>query len=233
MDVLIVFARAPHLGAAKTRLTPELGVDGAHRLYAAMFADTLALAARRPGARLLSIAGTLGPHEAPGWPIVRQPEGTFGQRLDWTFAQAFAQGGTRCVLIAADAPHMPSARLSEAFAALHSHDVVLGPTHDGGYYLVGLRTPAPWLFEGVGWSTADVFDQTLRLVRSHGQRCLVLHEEFDVDTPDEARRLHELLEREQSRAPRTALALETLFTEARAWARWTGAEPPAYSGRAE
>lgn len=216
MDLGIVFARAPQPAAAKTRLVPALGVEGAHRLYTAMFADTLALAERSSAVRLLSVAGELASREAAGWPVVRQPDATFGERLAWTFAQAFARGASRCVLIGADAPQMPVERLDAAFAGLRTHDVVIGPTHDGGYYLLGLRVPSPWIFEGIAWSTASVFDETLGLMRRRGCGSLVLPEEFDVDTPDEARRLHGLLAHAPWRAPRTAAALAGLFAGATA-----------------
>lgn len=215
MDVLIVFARAPFRGAAKTRLAPALGLTGAHRLYAAMFADTLALSGGYPADHLLSLAGPALPFDAPpGWTVISQPERTFGERLAWSFSRAYARGAGRCVLIGADAPHMPSARLDEAYAALATHDVAVGPTRDGGYYLLGLRAPSPWIFSDIAWSTAGVFAQTLKLAEAHGCRSRVLPDEFDVDTADEARQLHELLRREPARAPRTARALATLFVEA-------------------
>src|SRR5581483_11650266 len=168
MDTLIVFARAPQPGTAKTRLATVFGTGAAHRLYAAMFADTLDLAGRVQARRLLSLAGAAVPDLPPDWIVLRQPERSFGERLAWSFAQAFADGARRCVLIGADAPHLQPGWIDEAFAALASADVVVGPTHDGGYYLLGLREAAPWIFREVSWSTPAVCEQTLRLVREHG-----------------------------------------------------------------
>ncbi len=213
MDALIVFARAPQPGAAKTRLTPGLGLTGAHRLYAALFEDTLALAERVPAERrLLSLAGSAdGLRLSPGWALALQPELSFGARMAWSFAEAFARGATRCVLIGADAPHLEPQWIAAAFAALDANDVALGPTHDGGYYLLGLREPSPWLFDGVCWSTPSVFEETIRLVDERGLRCHVLPEEFDVDTIEEAQRLHELLRPEPERAPETARVLDDVL----------------------
>lgn len=211
MDTLIIFARAPQPGMAKTRLAAALSTGAAHRIYAAMFADTLALAEQVPAQRLLSITGTVAPKLSPDWAVVRQPELSFGKRLAWSFARAFALGARRCVLIGADAPHLRLDWIDEAFAALESHDVAIGPTHDGGYYLLGLRAPSPWVFHDVSWSTAAVCEQTLRLVREHGRRFHLLPEEFDVDTLDEAQRLHDLLRRAPGRAPRTARALNDVL----------------------
>jgi len=216
MDTLIVFARAPQPGTAKTRLATVLGTGAAHRLYAAMFADTLDLAGRVQARRLLSLAGAAVPDLPPDWIVLRQPERSFGERLAWSFAQAFADGARRCVLIGADAPHLQPGWIDEAFAALASADVVVGPTHDGGYYLLGLREAAPWIFREVSWSTPAVCEQTLRLVREHGCGYHLLPEEFDVDTPDDAKRLHTLLRQAPERAPRTALALEELLLKATA-----------------
>lgn len=212
MDTLIVFARAPEPGMAKTRLAPDLGIAGSDRLYAALFADTLALAETAPAGRLLSLAGaTSGLALSAEWQVLQQPERSFGERLAWSFKTAFARGATRCVLIGADAPHLTPARLTEAFAALETHDVALGPTHDGGYYLIALREPSPWIFRDVTWSTPSVFMETLRIVRARGRRCQILAEEFDVDTIEEAQRLHDLLRHEPQRAPRTALALDEVL----------------------
>jgi rSAM/selenodomain-associated transferase 1 len=216
MDTLIVFARAPQPGDAKTRLAADLGVNAAHRLYAAMFADTLDLAGRVPARRLLSLAGSAVPDLPPGWAVVRQPELSFGERLAWSFAQAFALGARRCVLIGADAPHLQPGWIAGAFAALSRDDVAIGPTHDGGYYLLGLREAAPWIFREVSWSTPAVFAQTLRLVREHGRGYHLLPETCDVDTLDDARRLYALLRREPARAPRTAAALDEVLLRASA-----------------
>jgi glycosyltransferase A (GT-A) superfamily protein (DUF2064 family) len=110
---------------------------------------------------------------------------------------------------------MPPERLGEAFAALRTHDVAIGPTHDGGYYLLGLRRSSPWIFRDVTWSTANVFAETLDLVRERGSCCHVLPEEFDVDTAEEARVLQRLLRSEPWRAPVTARALEEVLQRVR------------------
>ncbi|HLZ69889.1 MAG TPA: TIGR04282 family arsenosugar biosynthesis glycosyltransferase [Dehalococcoidia bacterium] len=212
MDTLIVFARAPRPGMAKTRLVRDLGQAEAHRLYAALFADTLLLAGRVPARRLLSLDGSAaGLALPPRWQLVQQPELSFGERLEWSFARAFARGADRCVLIGADAPHVRPEWVRGAFAALRTHDVAIGPTHDGGYYLLGLRQPSPWIFEDVNWSTPSVLAETLRLVREHGNRCHLLPEEFDVDTGEEAQRLCTLLRREPERAPATARTLNEVL----------------------
>lgn len=205
---LIVFARAPVPGAAKTRLLAGLDEAVAHRLYTAMFLDTLALARRVGTPVLLSLAGTSHLFDLPrNWELVQQPERGFGERLAWSFEQAFRRGATRAVLIGADLPQLPAATVAEAFAALDSNDAVVGPTHDGGYYLLGLNQPSPWLFSGVTWSTADVFSETLALLAARDKRAATLAVHRDVDTLDDALALAALLRDEPRRAVLTARAL--------------------------
>jgi len=212
METLIIFARVPRAGDAKTRLAPRLGHDGAHTLYQALFVDTLALAAAATRRKLLSLAGSVaGLALPPGWETVCQPELSFGERLAWSFDTAFAHGGTRVVLIGADAPHLPPAEIEAAFDALHEHDVVIGPTYDGGWYLLGMREPSPWIFADISWSTASVFEQTVAVAVQRSKRVQVLREEFDVDTADEARRLRDLLAQQPERAPHTAAIIADLL----------------------
>ena len=210
--MLIVFARAPVAGAAKTRLQPDLDADAANALYTAMFIDTLALARRLGAPVLLSLAGESHLLDLPAkWTVVQQPERSFGERLAWSFAEAFRRGARQAVLIGADLPHLPVEVLREAFAALADHDAVLGPTHDGGYYLLGLNDLAPWLFDGIAWSTADVFSQTAALLERRHKRTALLPEQRDIDTLDDALAVAPLLREQPALAVLTAWTLSRLL----------------------
>jgi glycosyltransferase A (GT-A) superfamily protein (DUF2064 family) len=121
-------------------------------------------------------------------------------------ANAIAECGGPAVVIGADAPHVPAARLAEAADALAADaDLVLGPADDGGYYLIGLRTPTPAVFSGVAWGTSRVLAETL--ARARGLRPLLLEPCFDVDTPADLARLSDVLARGDVALPRTAALL--------------------------
>jgi uncharacterized protein len=209
---LVVFARAPVVGVAKTRLVADLDEAAAHRLYTAMFLDTLALARRAGVPVLLSLAGESHIFDLPrSWQAVQQPDRSFGERLSWSFEQAFRRGARHAVLIGADLPQLPAQTVVEAFAALATHDAVVGPTHDGGYYLLGLNQPSPWLFNGVSWSTADVYGETLALLAERQKRTATLAEYRDVDTLDDALALAAVLRDEPQRAVLTARVLREIL----------------------
>lgn len=100
------------------------------------------------------------------------------------FDRAF-QRAERVVVIGTDAPAVDAGTVALALGALDSADVVLGPSRDGGYYLMGLREPRPGLFTGIPWSTATVFDDTVARTRELGLRVTCLEVESDVDTADD------------------------------------------------
>jgi uncharacterized protein len=186
--LLLIMAKAPRPGAVKTRLCPPLTPGLAADLYRAFLRDTLALGAGLPATDL----GVVHPPTAddralrallpPGtlrWP----QEGTgLGAGLGGAFARAFAAGYRRVVVMSSDSPTLPPAILADAFAALDDHDVALGPTTDGGYYLIGLRAPQGRLFEEIAWSTGVVYAQTRARAAEGGLRVRALPEWHDVDT---------------------------------------------------
>ncbi|MDP8907876.1 MAG: TIGR04282 family arsenosugar biosynthesis glycosyltransferase, partial [Chloroflexota bacterium] len=113
------------------------------------------------------------------WP--QEGEG-LGVGLGGAFARGFARGYRRVLIISSDSPTLPRKVFEEAFAALDDHDLVLGPTHDGGYYLIGLTRPEPHLFEGIAWSTDAVYGQTLERAAERGLRVHTTAAWHDVDT---------------------------------------------------
>ncbi|MFH1059409.1 MAG: TIGR04282 family arsenosugar biosynthesis glycosyltransferase, partial [Pseudomonadota bacterium] len=173
---LILFTRWPAPGQAKTRLIPALGPEGAALLHAALTQRALAwcLALIRQHPALLELRCVGAPAAAfrrwLGWaPLIRpQAEGDLGARMHQALSEALAEGADRVVLMGSDCPGLTDAVLAQAFAALHDHDLVLGPATDGGYYLVGLTRPAPELFADITWGTERVLEQTLAAARRAG-----------------------------------------------------------------
>lgn len=205
-------ARVPVPGRVKTRLVPPLDEAAAARLYAAFLEDMLALGGaawdrtvfwvRESGDEAL-------PHARDGWHASWQLEGDLGARLEAAFSQLFARGAP-VVLLGSDHPDLPEAVLTEARHALREHDLVLGPTPDGGYYLIGLRTPAPGLLRDIPWSTSAVYATTAAAAVARGLRLGALPEWPDVDTWSDVLSLGERLRQNTGGAPATRRLLGEL-----------------------
>lgn len=196
---LILFAKVPEPGRAKTRLAPGLGEEGAARLYQAFLDDAIALCSRVEGASLeLWASGDAGVREyfAGRYPdlLVRLQSGRgLGERLSGAFESSFAAGADHVVITGSDHPTLPSSYLDRAFSALIDAQLVIGPSADGGYYAIGLARHA-WpeaasLFIGVPWSTPAVLETTRRTARRLGLGHVELPEWYDVDDPSVLRRL--------------------------------------------
>jgi len=192
---IIVFAKAPVAGYAKTRLVPALGADGAANLARRLLETALAAA----------LDAAIGPVELCCAPDERHPAFAGVPRIDASRLTGQGDGdlGARmaraldrslrhdagAIVIGTDAPALDAAYLREAAAALVSHDAVFGPALDGGYALVGLRRPAPALFEGIAWSTPQVMGQTRERLARLGLRHAELATLADIDEPADLRHL--------------------------------------------
>ncbi len=223
-QALIVFAKAPEAGRVKTRLTKVLAPEEAARLYAAFVRDALRQYAGLGGSQ------GFGPHvrlyAAPpveAFPEALVPAGVtlheqagrgLGARMMNAFRETFGAGYARAVVIGTDHPTLPSAYVRRAFEALHVPPAVsLGPSTDGGYYLLGLTEPRPALFEGMTYSHAGVFEQTAARAEATPARLTVLPTWYDVDTPADLRRLRAELARSGPEAPATRAALARLMRQ--------------------
>ncbi len=214
-NVLLVFAKAPVAGRVKTRLTALLSEEEAAALYEAFLHDALAQYAALDADVRLCVAP---PAEA--FPQALVPEGValfeqtgagLGARMKNAFREAFAAGYARAVVIGTDHPTLPSRFVDEAFAALDDPPAVsIGPSVDGGYYLLGMSTFFPQLFDGMAYSHAGVFQETRARIEETEARCTVLPRWYDVDTPAALCRLIGDLEREPGAAPRTRAAVARL-----------------------
>lgn len=188
---IVIFAKAPQPGFAKTRLIPALGAQGAADLARRMLMRTLneAIAAKVGQVELCvtpsSIAPiwqTFGVPEAVQWS--EQQEGDLGERLA-TAAQRVLENGESVLLIGADCPELGRAYLQQAARALQRSDATLFPTFDGGYALLGLNYFHRSLFEGIAWSTDTVASETRYRIAQLGwtlQNHPTLH---DVDVPSD------------------------------------------------
>lgn len=193
---LIVLTRYPVPGRVKTRLIPAIGAVRAAELQRKMTAATLAAArqARRGGDIDIEVRYAGGSHRrvrrwlGGGLLCVPQGDGDLGRRLARAVNNAFALGHRRVVVVGADCPDISAGHLREAFDALDTADLVLGPSTDGGYWLIGLSRRAD-VFTGVAWSTESVLSQTLDRARRAGMKVRTLSMLADVDRPEDLQRL--------------------------------------------
>jgi len=204
-DALIVFVKAPRPGAVKTRLVPALGPENAATFYRLLAEEEVRQTTPQRGEydRLFFYAPAAARSELEAWlgsqAWFPQEGADLGARMAGAFETAFSRGARRAAVIGTDVPGVSREIVVEAFAALDDHDVILGPTHDGGYYLLALKQARRELFEGIAWSTPDVLPATLDKARGLHLSVYCLSRLMDIDTLEDVRaewtRLRPLLSR--------------------------------------
>lgn len=214
--VAVVMAKPSESGRAKTRLAESIGGRPAVRLYSAFLEDTARLIdeAAIPGVdelgAVLAHSGSADhesfePFRSRGFRTVSQGEGDLGARLQRVVDWCFDRGAQRLVVLGSDSPTLLDRHLADSFDRLGGTDLVLGPSFDGGYYLVGLRAPELAIFEEIDWSTSRVLAQTLRRAKSRALLCELLEFWYDIDTFEDLEHLRfHLLEYLSRRAPPAA-----------------------------
>ena len=195
-DRILVFAKRPAAGRVKTRLTPPLPPDEAASVYEACLRDVIALAARQRGRVEIWYDSDPGAaayfaSELHHLRAAAQATGDLGFRMQDAFSRSFDDGAERVIIIGSDSPTLPETVLNAAFDDLHEVDVAIGPSVDGGYYLIGTRADA-WpraraLFDGITWSSADVFRGTVGRIVELQLTSRVLPGWYDVDTVEDLR----------------------------------------------
>lgn len=209
--VLIVVAKEPRPGRTKTRMVPPLSHEQAADLYRCLLSDTLQVMQRVNGVQhVLAYA----PPEAepffrrfvpPGFALIAQHGQNLGERLDHVLRAHLESGYGQVVVMNSDSPTLQPNYLQQAFEHLDRAevDVVLGPTEDGGYYLIGLKRPCAALFD-VEMSTPTVLQETLELARAQGLTCACLPAWYDIDNRQDLERLRrELAAQPHDVAPST------------------------------
>lgn len=188
---LAIFTNVPIVGQVKTRLASTLTLEGAAALYRGFLLDTVSLAMRVGRCKTFLV---YTPREASPvlQDMVEQPidlipqsSGDLGSRMNDAFKDLLARGYELPVIIGGDLPTLPLSRLRTAFLALERSPVVLGPSLDGGYYLIGLRALQPELFEGIAWGTPQVLGQTIDRINRLGLEVRCLEPWYDVDTAED------------------------------------------------
>jgi len=193
-DALIVFVKEPRPGSVKTRFLPALRLEDAADLYRALAEEEIRRTRPESGdyERLFFFAPA-GARDAiaawfPGETLVPQQGLDLGLRMAAAFGEAFRRGARRVAIIGTDVPWVSRALVLDALRRLDQHDVVLGPSHDGGYYLLALDRPRPELFDEIAWSTPQVLPATLARAKALGLSVQLMEELTDIDTLEDVRR---------------------------------------------
>jgi uncharacterized protein len=192
VSLLIVLAKAPLAGQAKTRLCPPLTHDEAAMIAAASLSDTFAACRAVDAAHVITVFdGEPGQWVPTGISVVAQREGGLDVRLGHAFADVWSTFPEPAVLIAMDTPHVDPQLLTEALHALTTHDCVFGPATDGGFWLIGLRADlrvSPHeLFAGVPMSKRHTGEAQRTRLAEHNLSVYELRELGDIDTIDDVR----------------------------------------------
>jgi rSAM/selenodomain-associated transferase 1 len=211
--VLVIMAKAPRPGGVKTRLAPSLSVEAVIGFYCCLLRDTLALAQSLgdvsvaimcPDSDVNELAKLAGNHAS----VVAQKGEGLAAGLTSVFAHFASERHRRVIAFNSDSPHLPRSVLEGAFERLAADDVVVGPTHDGGYYLVGAKAAHPTLFAGDGMGTSTALERLLSRARGLELSVGFVDPFYDIDVVDDLARLAEELRAAPERAPHTAAWLK-------------------------
>ena len=190
---LIIFTRYPEPGLTKTRMIPALGARGAANLQRQMTEYTLSKVRELQSCHHIAVEVHFDSGNQQlmqdwlGSDVIYQPQGQgdLGSRMARSLFLALQSGAERVVIIGTDCPGLNAQLMAQAFHQLHSHDLVLGPAMDGGYYLLGLRYFIPELFSGISWGSAEVLEQTVDIAKKLDLSVAYLRQLADVDRPED------------------------------------------------
>ena len=182
-NALLLFQKNADAGKVKTRLARSIGDEKALAIYLHLVAYTYTQADPVPCKKHIYFSERL---EILQTPLTNstchiQTGVDLGERIKNAFREAFENKYERVIIIGTDCPELKTTHLTDAFGALETHDLVIGPALDGGYYLLGMRTFTPELFDNITWSTSGVFEQTKNTALQLGKTISLLEKLSDVD----------------------------------------------------
>jgi uncharacterized protein len=193
---IIIFVRNPELGKVKTRLAKEIGDEKALQVYTGLLQHTHDIVIDLDCDRFVYYADYINGHdlwENKYFEKRLQNGESLGNRMMAAFFELFHHGYSQVVIIGSDCPGLTSFVIEDAFDKLDTTDVIIGPSSDGGYYLLGLTHLVPELFKNKKWSTDTVLADTIKDTISLKKSCSFLTELSDIDTADDLRRYQQML----------------------------------------
>jgi rSAM/selenodomain-associated transferase 1 len=189
-NCVLFFVKYPMAGKVKTRLAEQLDQDSATELYRNFITDILATLKSLDVNLRIVFDPPDSKDQFQQWlgkeySYIPQAGQDLGQKMKNAFVQAFSEGFNSVVVIGSDSPDLPQEYLELAFGALDTNDVIIGPSSDGGYYLMGFTRNSflPDAFERISWSSDKVFEQTVNILKQHRESLYLLPLWHDVDTP--------------------------------------------------
>lgn len=206
-DALFLFTRYPQPGKTKTRLIPALGAVGAANLQRQMTEclfnyfqpacanQSIQLQVHFAGGSVEQMRDWLGKEVV----LMAQCEGDLGDRLIFSLQQGFAANFQRIIVIGSDCPSINESHITQSLTLLNTHDVVLGPATDGGYYLIGLKQLWRPLFASVPWGTDRLMTTTQAIAVRHGLSVALLDQLSDIDRPEDLPLWHRTLQQNDGR----------------------------------
>ena len=207
--VLVIMAKAPRPGVVKTRLIPDIPSKEVTAFYRCLLDDTLALARSLDDVEVAimcphSDVDELAHLAGDGAKVLAQKGKGLAAGLASVFAHFAENHRRRTIAFNSDSPHLPASSLKDAFEILAAHDIVVGPTDDGGYYLVGAKAVHPTLFAGDGMGTASALEKLLSRTVALDLSVGFAKPFYDIDVMGDLTRLTAELRLAPARAPRTA-----------------------------
>jgi hypothetical protein len=191
-NCILFFVKSPVAGKVKTRLAAEIGEDAALGLYKCFVEDLLSILENIDSEFRLCFHPTDAMSQMQQWlgdrhSYIPQKGNDLGEKMKNAFEVAFDEGFAKVVIIGSDIPDLPEEFLRQAFDRLDSFDAVIGPSSDGGYYLIGFSSDSflTEAFDDIAWSTPKVCDQTRSKLKSHGLTVHLLPQWHDMDTRED------------------------------------------------
>ena len=203
---LVLFAKEPKKNNVKTRLQPCLQTGSSEGIYKAFFRDVVEIA------RQIECENKIIAYEsennnpefiskiAPDFKIIKQTGKDLGERMYQIFWWILHHKAHHVIIIGTDIPTLPPENLQMAFKQLSHHDIVLGPSLDGGYYLIGLKKPHREIFTNIGWGSNQVLNQTVSKINKMHLKAAFIPRWYDVDDQDDLNRLMKELKGKQDKS---------------------------------
>ena len=193
-NLIIIFARNPKLGKVKTRLAKTIGDFASLETYKILMKHTANVVEKNNAEKIVFYSEYINNNDV--WAKikckkVKQSEGDLGEKMQTAFEYAFELGYKKIVIIGSDVYSLKTEHIDSAFTQLQTHDVVIGPAHDGGYYLLGLNFIIPELFEQKKWGTSSVLENTLADLNE--LNVTLLEPLNDIDTYEDLKKEPQLL----------------------------------------
>jgi len=190
-NLLMIFIKNPVAGEVKTRLGASIGSTNALQVYKKLLSHTREIAVQVKCDREIWYSSMIDRRDSWNSDLFEkklQQGRNLGVRMSGAFQQAFEAGYEKAVIIGSDCPELEPQHIEDAFDALRSQDAVIGPSEDGGYYLLGMKKYTPEIFSDIEWSTSSVFEETKRHFEQLGLTCKTLEVLNDIDTIEDLKK---------------------------------------------